>query len=52
MTFEELFVKSAKLYFKGESFDETEKLSPNRKYTKEYFDQMEEKHGKDTKDGN
>jgi hypothetical protein len=41
MTFEEAFLKSARYYFKGKSFAETDKVSPNRKYTKEYLDQME-----------
>jgi hypothetical protein len=41
MTFEEAFLKSARYYFKGKSFVETDKLSPNRKYTKEYLDKME-----------
>lgn len=41
MTFEEAFLKSAQAYFKGKTFTETDKLQPDRKYKKEYFDKIE-----------
>lgn len=48
MTFEEAFTRSARAYFAGKTFDETEKITPDRKYKKDYFDKIEKEATGDT----